>query len=199
MFGYVPHFLFWGLLSKYRYFDISMWYCELWHHMFRITSSRCLTPQEYFLWITPVMDGYKKVCGQLIMEKKHLLKFQTEVNIYLSRVAWRHSGLFFFLVRKYSIWSVSCRNIYIMVYCAKILVRYRYVLHGHHDWLFGFDQCLWSGKTMNYMKPCRFSEFLFNSARKNASWGVRAEILLTQDIASLDSCAGSFFGLAQQY
>ena len=25
------------------------------------------------------------------------------------------------------------------------------------------------------------------------------EILLTQDIASLDSCAGSFFGLAQQY
>ena len=36
-------------------------------------------------------------------------------------------------------------------------------------------------------------------ARKNAIWGARAEILLTQDIASLDSCAGSFLGLAQKY
>ena len=34
-----------------------------------------------------------------------------------------------FFVQKYSIWSVSCRNIHIMVYCAKILVRYYYMLH----------------------------------------------------------------------
>ena len=65
-----------------------------------------------------------------------------------------------FFVQKYSIWSVSSRNIHILVYCAKILVRYCYMLHGHHDLLFGFDQCLWNaslshgiwGKTMNYMQ-----------------------------------------------
>ena len=74
------------------------------------------------------MDGYKKVCGQLIMEKKHLLKFQTEVNIF-TYPEWRGATQDFFLVLKYSIWSVSCRNIHIMVYCAKILVRYRYMLH----------------------------------------------------------------------
>ena len=61
---------------------------------------------------------------------------------------------FFFVVLKSSIWSVSCRNI-IMVYCAKILVRCRYMLHGHHNFLFGFDQ-------------------------KNALFGVRAEILLSR-------------------
>ena len=37
-----------------------------------------------------------------------------------------------------------CAEIRIMVYCAKILVRYRYMLHGHHNLLFGFDQCLWN-------------------------------------------------------
>ena len=44
-----------------------------------------------------------------------------------------------------------------MVYCAEILVRYCSMLHGHHDWLFKFDHCLWNaslshgkwGKTMN--------------------------------------------------
>ena len=112
MFGYVPHFLFWGLLSKYRYFDISMWYCELWHHMFRITSSRCLTPQEYFLWITPVMDGYKKVCGQLIMEK----------SIYLnSRQKW----IFLLIpsgVAPLRIIFFSCENIQFGVFRAEIFI-----------------------------------------------------------------------------
>ena len=44
-----------------------------------------------------------------------------------------------------------------MVYCAKILVRYCYMLHGHHDFLFGFDQ---------------------NLTQKKAFFGVHAEILL---------------------
>ena len=137
MFGYVPHFLFWGLLSKYKYFDISMWYCELWPHMFRITSSRCLTPQEYFLWITPVMDGYKKVCGQLIMEKSIYLNSRQKW-IFFTYPEWRGATQdYFFLVRKYSFWSLSCRNIYTMVYCAKILVRYRYVLGKPPKQIFG--------------------------------------------------------------
>ena len=50
---------------------------------------------------------------------------------YFSRVG--QHGLIFFL-QKYSY------IIYVMVYCAKILVRYCYMLHGHHDFLFGFDQ-----------------------------------------------------------
>ena len=47
-----------------------------------------------------------------------------------------------------------CRNIHFEVFRAeifilwcivqKILVRYRYMLHGHHNLLFGFDQCLWN-------------------------------------------------------
>ena len=47
-----------------------------------------------------------------------------------------------------------CRNIQFGVFRAeifilwcivqKILVRYRYMLHGHHNLLFGFDQCLWN-------------------------------------------------------
>ena len=57
MFAYVPHFLFWGPLSKYKYFDISMWYCELWPHMFRITSSRCLTPPRIFS-LNHTCDGW---------------------------------------------------------------------------------------------------------------------------------------------
>ena len=50
-------------------------------------------------------------------------------------------------MQKYSIWNVSCRNIHIMVYWAKILVMYRYMLHGHHDFLFGFDR-IWLEKTL---------------------------------------------------
>ena len=120
MFAYVPHFLFWGPLSKYKYFDISMWYCELWPHMFRITSSRCLTPPRIFS-LNHTCDGWlQKSLWSIDHGKKHLLKFQTEVNIfYLSRVAWRHSGFFsraeiFNLecfVQKYLYHGVLCKNI----------------------------------------------------------------------------------------
>ena len=64
-----------------------------------------------------------------------------------------------------------------MVYCAKILVRYRYMLHGHHDLLFGFDQCLWNaslshGKMrQNNELHADLTSFLFNCARKNACLG----------------------------
>ena len=44
---------------------------------------------------------------------------------YLSLVG--QGGLIFF-VQKYSVLSVPCRNFHILVYCAKILVRYRYML-----------------------------------------------------------------------
>ena len=37
---------------------------------------------------------------------------------YLRR-AGRHGLILLFFVQKYSIWSVSCRNIHIMVHCAK--------------------------------------------------------------------------------
>ena len=112
----------------------------------------------------------------------------------------------------------------IMVYCAEVLVRHCYVLHGHHNWQFGFDHCLWNaswshgklGKTMNYMKPSRFSEFLIQLCiekrfsfglsrnittvcRKIAFFGVRAEILLSRNQGGLDSRAGPFLGYVQIY
>ena len=67
----------------------------------------------------------------------------------------------------------------IMVFCAKILVRHCYVLHGHNDWLFGFDQCLWNaflshgkwGKTIDNMKPCRFGQFLIQLCEKKLFLG----------------------------
>ena len=94
-------------------------------------------PQEYFLWITPVMDGYKKVCGQLIMEKSIYLNSRQKW-IFFTYPEWRGATQdYFFLVRKYSFWSLSCRNIYTMVYCAKILVRYRYVLGKPPKQIFG--------------------------------------------------------------
>ena len=71
-----------------------------------------------------------------------------------------------------------------MVYCAKILVRYRYMLHGHHNLLFGFDQCLWNaslshGKMrQNNELHADLASFLFNCARKTLLFGFHAEILL---------------------
>ena len=95
-----------------------------------------------------------------------------------------------------------CRNIQFGVFRAeifilwcivqKILVRYRYMLHGHHNLLFGFDQCLWNaslshGKMrQNNELHADLASFLFNCARKNAFFGVRAEILL-------------FWGFVQKY
>ena len=77
-----------------------------------------------------------------------------------------------FFVQKYSIWSVSCRNIHIMVYCAKILVRYRYMLHENEA---------------NQWITCRFSEFLIKLCKKKTLfWGVRAEMSL-------------FLGFVQKY
>ena len=62
-----------------------------------------------------------------------------------------------FFVQKYSIWSVSCRNIHIMVYCAKILVRYRYMLHENEA---------------NQWITCRFSKFLIQLCKKKRFlWG----------------------------
>ena len=60
-------------------------------------------------------------------------------------------------MQKYSIWSVSCRNIHIMVYCAKILVRYRYMLHENEA---------------NQLITCRFSKFLIQLCKKKRFlWG----------------------------
>ena len=64
---------------------------------------------------------------------------------------------FFFFVQKYSIWSVLCRNIHIMVYCEKILVRYRYMLHENEA---------------NQWITCRFSKFLIQLCKKKRFlWG----------------------------
>ena len=64
---------------------------------------------------------------------------------------------FFFFVQKYSIWSVLCRNIHIMAYCAKILVRYRYMLHENEA---------------NQLITCRFSKFLIQLCKKKRFlWG----------------------------
>ena len=43
------------------------------------------------------------------------------------------------------------------------------------------------------------ASFLFNCARKNAFFGVRAEILLSRVIASLLSCAWPLLGVVQKY
>ena len=46
----------------------------------------------------------------------------------------------------------------------------------------------------------RFSEFLIQLCKKkNAFWGVRAEILLSRVIAPRESCAGPFLGVVQKY
>ena len=83
-----------------------------------------------------------------------------------------HRGEYFYLSRvpRLGIIFFPCRNIQLGVFRAeifilwcivqKLLVRYRYMLHGHHNLLFGFDQCLWNAslshgkwdKTMNYMQ-----------------------------------------------
>ena len=47
-----------------------------------------------------------------------------------------------------------------MVHCAKILVRYHYILHGHQNFLFGFDQK---------------KRFFGGSCRNITIFGVRAE------------------------
>ena len=43
------------------------------------------------------------------------------------------------------------------------------------------------------------ASFLFNCARKNAFFGVCAEILLSRVIGTRDSCAGPFLGIVQKY
>ena len=40
-----------------------------------------------------------------------------------------------------------------MVYCAKILVRYRYILHGHHNFQFDQKKCLSWGSCRNITFP----------------------------------------------
>ena len=64
----------------------------------------------------------------------------------------------------------SCRNIHNMVYCATILVRYRYM---------SLEYFLkpWKIRQNNELHA-DLANFLFNCARKNAFLGVRAEILL---------------------
>ena len=106
-----------------------------------------------------------------------------------------------FFVQKYSIWSVSCKNIHIMVYCAKILVKYCYM---------SLEYFLkpWKMRQNNELHA-DLASFLFNCARKGAFWGglcrnttffgVRAEILLFQVIAPPKSCAGPFLGVVQKY
>lgn len=96
--------------------------------------------------------------------KKSVVNWSWKKSIYLnSRQKWIFllipSGATqdFFLVLKYSIWSVSCRNIHIMVYCAKILVRYRYMLHENEA---------------NQWITCRFSKFLIQLCKKKRFlWG----------------------------
>ena len=63
----------------------------------------------------------------------------------------RIAASFFFFVQKYSIWSVSCRNIHIMVYCAKLLVRYLYMLHENEA---------------NQWITSRFSKFIIQLCKK---------------------------------
>ena len=41
------------------------------------------------------------------------------------------------------------------------------------------------------------ADFLINCARKNVFFGVRAEIFLSQVIATQNSCAGPFLGCAE--
>ena len=73
---------------------------------------------------------------------------------YLSLVG--QGGLIFFVL-KYSILSVPCRNFHILVYCAKILVRYRYMLHENEA---------------NQLITCRFSKFLIQLCKKKRFlWG----------------------------
>ena len=58
------------------------------------------------------------------------------------------------------------------------------MLHGHHNLLFGFDQCLWNaslshGKMrQNNELHADLASFLFNCARKTLLFGVHAEILI---------------------
>ena len=57
-----------------------------------------------------------------------------------------HRGEYFFSVQKYSIRSVSCRNIHIMVYCAKVLVSIgHYTMHCNV-----LDKCRWCTVSCTY-------------------------------------------------
>ena len=81
-----------------------------------------------------------------------------------------------------------------MVYCEKILVRYRYMLHENEA---------------NQLITCRFSKFLIQLCKKKHFLGgfvqkyhffvVCAEILLSLVIAPLEFCAGPFLGVVQKY
>ena len=87
------------------------------------------------------------------------------------------------------------------------------MLHGHHNLLFGFDQCLWNaslshGKMrQNNELHADLASFLFNCAIKTLLFGVHAEILLflfcaeillSRVIAPRESCAGPV-GVVQKY
>ena len=113
MFAYVPHFLFWGPLSKYKYFDISMWYCELWPHMFRITSSRCLTPPRIFS-LNYTCDGWLQ---------KSLWSIDHGKSIYLnSRQKW----IFLLIPSGVAPLRIffSCWNIQFGVFRAEIFISW---------------------------------------------------------------------------
>ena len=130
---------------------------------------------------------------------------------YLSLVG--QGGLIFF-VQKYSVLSVPCRHFHILVYCAKILVRYRYMLHGHHNLLFGFDQCLWNaslshGKMrQNNELHADLASFLLNCARKkhflggfvqkcHFFWGLCRNITVPSYCTSGVLCRAFFRGCAE--
>ena len=55
-----------------------------------------------------------------------------EVNI-STYPEWRNSGLFFSSCRNIQFGVFRAEIFKIVVYCAEILVRYFYMLHGHHD------------------------------------------------------------------
>ena len=86
--------------------------------------------------------GDTSVSHPIIATYDRLRKIQRWIFLYQAKM--RIFAWFFF----------SCRNILFGVFRAeifilwcivqKILVRYRYMLHGHHNLLFGFDQCLWN-------------------------------------------------------
>ena len=107
----------------------------------------------------------------------------------------RHHCLIFF----------SCRNIHIMVYWAKILVRYRYILHGHHDWLFGFDQCLWNaslshGKMrQNNELHADLASFLFICARRTPFLEFVHKYYCPELLPLGILVLGLFLGIVQKY
>ena len=74
------------------------------------------------------------------------------------------------MCRNILFWSVSCKNIHIMVYCAKILVKYCYM---------SLEYFLkpWKMRQNNELHA-DLASFLFNCARKTLLFGFHAEILL---------------------